>query len=179
MRQITIEWEGPFTIEHVLKLKDRQKDYGLYQIYGPHPVYGPDSLLYIGMTKTSFGDRILGDLAYPNGILCEDEPENLKVRIGRIVNIDGSDAPSDRKKKQVIHDAEKLQIYRHTPAYNSHHIGGDWPIPHDRQVLSVENTECHGKLVKTLTSSLEWLLDQHSSRVEVQKRHSRTRSGKE
>ena len=175
MRTVTIEWEGPFTIEHVLTLKDRQKGYGLYQIYGSHLVYGPGSLLYIGMTKTSFGDRIKGDLKARKGILCEDEPENLKVRIGRIVNIDGSDAPSDWKNlKQVLHNAEKLEIYRHTPAYNSHHIA-DWPIPHDGQFLSVENIGACGKLVETLTSFLEWLPDLHPSRVHVQKLHSPTR----
>jgi hypothetical protein len=173
MRQITIEWEGPFTIKHVLKLTDRQKDYGLYQIYGPHPVYGPDSLLYIGRTDTSFSNRIEGHLKPLEGIMSEDEPENLKVRIGRIVNIDGSNTPSDWKNlKRVLRDAERIQIYRHTPAYNSHHIA-DWQIPHDGQVLSVENTGCHGKLVKTLTSSLEWLPDRHPSCVHVQGLHSR------
>ena len=107
--------------------------------------------------------------------MSEDEPENLKVRIGRIVNIDGSDTSSDWKNlEKVIDDAERIQIYRHTPAYNSKSIA-DWQIPHDGQVLSVENTECHGKLVKTLTSSLEWLPDDHRSRVRVQEKHSQTR----
>ena len=54
MRSVRIEWEGPFSIEEVLELNDGNKDYGLYQIYGHHIVYGKDSLLYIGQTGTTF-----------------------------------------------------------------------------------------------------------------------------
>src|SRR5579872_2702258 len=40
-------------------LKDLLKDRGLYQIYGHHPVYGSNVLLYIGQTYgRTFGERI-------------------------------------------------------------------------------------------------------------------------
>jgi len=40
-------------------LKDLLKDRGLYQIYGHHPVYGSNVLLYIGQTYgRTFRERI-------------------------------------------------------------------------------------------------------------------------
>ena len=44
MRQVTIEWEGPFSFD---KVRANRDDYGLYQIYGEHIIFGKDSLLYI------------------------------------------------------------------------------------------------------------------------------------
>lgn len=36
LRSVRIEWEGPLSIEEILRLHDQNDDYGLYQIYGPH-----------------------------------------------------------------------------------------------------------------------------------------------
>src|SRR5258708_19938364 len=58
-RIIHIEWEGPYSLNQLDTLKDSRKDHGLYQIYGHHPVYGPNVLLYIGQTYgRTFGERI-------------------------------------------------------------------------------------------------------------------------
>ena len=54
MRVVKIEWEGPFTIDQVLELNDKSKDFGLYQIYGRHVIFGVGSLLYIGKTEDTF-----------------------------------------------------------------------------------------------------------------------------
>lgn len=51
-----VKWEGPLTLEAVLQMQDAD-DFGLYQIYGRHVVFGPASLLYIGRTEQSFGER--------------------------------------------------------------------------------------------------------------------------
>lgn len=45
---IQILWDGPYSITDLVKLKNEEIDYGIYQIYGNHPVYGNDVLLYIG-----------------------------------------------------------------------------------------------------------------------------------
>ncbi len=67
---IHIEWDGPYRfgehpshLEPVSGLKG-PTDYGVYQIYGGHPVYGNSALLYIGMAAAQeFGKRIpQGDL---------------------------------------------------------------------------------------------------------------------
>jgi hypothetical protein len=47
-RIIHIEWEGPYSLSQLDTLNDLRKDYGLYQIYGHHPIYGSNVLLYIG-----------------------------------------------------------------------------------------------------------------------------------
>ena len=44
---INIEWDGPYSLEKVVQLKE-PTDKGVYQIYGGHPVYGAGVLLYIG-----------------------------------------------------------------------------------------------------------------------------------
>ncbi len=65
---IDLDWEGAFRLKY-----DRDSDSyfplensipskllklcGLYQIYGNHPAYGTDVLLYIGKTENSFEDR--------------------------------------------------------------------------------------------------------------------------
>jgi hypothetical protein len=44
---VHIEWDGPFSIDEA-KEKNGKDDYGVYQIYGNHPVYGYGASLYIG-----------------------------------------------------------------------------------------------------------------------------------
>ncbi len=59
MRRVRVEWQGTFSIEEVLILNDENDDYGLYQIYGCHVIFGSDSLLYIGMARDqTFGQRL-------------------------------------------------------------------------------------------------------------------------
>ena len=56
---IHIDWDGPYRIEEINELNDEKKDYGIYQIYGTHPVYGSNVLLYIGKAdQQTFGARI-------------------------------------------------------------------------------------------------------------------------
>ena len=110
MCRVRIEWEGPFSIEKVLELDDSNKDYGLYQIYGHHIVYGQDSLLYIGQTGTTFSQRFKSEhLAW-----LADEEEGIFVHVGRIASEDYDE--------QARKDAEALTIYWHSPAYNSSNI---------------------------------------------------------
>lgn len=45
---IQILWDGPYSITDLVKLKNEEIDYGIYQIYGNRPVYDNDVLLYIG-----------------------------------------------------------------------------------------------------------------------------------
>ena len=77
MRIVRIEWEGPFSIEEVLELDDRNKDYGLYQIYGHHIVYGKDSLLYIGQPGNTFSQR------FNEHLVWLEEEEGVFIYVGR------------------------------------------------------------------------------------------------
>lgn len=40
---IHVEWDGPYPLEKIGSLLGF-KDYGIYQIYGGHPVYGNSAL---------------------------------------------------------------------------------------------------------------------------------------
>ncbi len=52
-------WSGPYHLEQALDLHDEDSDYGVYQIYGAHFLYGADVLLYIGKAdQQTFGTRL-------------------------------------------------------------------------------------------------------------------------
>lgn len=56
---IQIKWEGPFNLSELTTLNDTEIDYGIYQIYGSHLVYGDNVLLYIGQAnQQTFCTRI-------------------------------------------------------------------------------------------------------------------------
>ena len=40
IRTVRVKWEGPLTVEEVLEMNLRHKDFGLYQIYGRHIIFG-------------------------------------------------------------------------------------------------------------------------------------------
>ena len=44
---IHLNWEGPYPLERG-QIDKGKAQHGLYQYYGEHPVYGQDTLLYIG-----------------------------------------------------------------------------------------------------------------------------------
>lgn len=99
----------------------KNTDAGLYQIYGRHHAYGPDSLLYIGQAG-NFSERINEKRWFNDFLETTVEPDF--VRLGRI-------AKSNDKKAEVLAEedgklwsefitlAEKLLISTHTPAFNS------------------------------------------------------------
>ncbi|MUJ21709.1 hypothetical protein [Aliivibrio fischeri] len=63
--EIDIYWEGPFDITYENEKYHLSSDvcdelreaHGFYQIYGDHPVYGQNVLLYIGETKPSLNNE--------------------------------------------------------------------------------------------------------------------------
>ena len=118
MRSVTIEWEGSFCLDYVIDELNGRDDYGLYQIYGHHLVYGADSLLYIGKAEGMTFSQRFGQHA--EGLL---EEEDVSIRIGRIASEDYADDPPDWSDwRKVLRDAEALTIYWHSPAYNSSNI---------------------------------------------------------
>ena len=85
-------------------MRDKEEDYGVYQIYGYHRVFGANSLLYIGQTiDQTFGQRFTGH----NRKLLR-RLEEVSIHVGRIV--------SDYdvyERKQLIEDTEALTINQH------------------------------------------------------------------
>lgn len=54
---INIAWKKIVYDEKEIKKYSNSTDAGLYQIYGSHPAYGTDALLYIGKAS-SFAERL-------------------------------------------------------------------------------------------------------------------------
>jgi hypothetical protein len=139
-RHVTIEWEGPFTIEHVLTLTDK-KDYGLYQIYDR------DKLLYIGKAEEiSFSARLEN-----HEILRKVEDKDAEIRIGRIAVGDYEDEPENDRWtdwRRLLQDVEALQIFTHKPPKNRDHTRTYKGPP-----LYVVNKGDIGNLDKIVTSN--------------------------
>ena len=152
MRSVRVEWEGRFSIKEVLKLNDQNDDYGLYQIYGRHIIFGANSLLYIGKAEAvTFSQRF--NQHFSEWLL---EETGVSIRVGRIVSEDYADDPPDWPDwRKVLRDAEALTIYWHSPPYNSTNIN-DYKGQH----LKVVNKGERGALVA------EYISDKRKSQVE-------------
>src|SRR3972149_2611051 len=132
-----IEWEGPITLDQVEELT-APGDVGIYQIYGPHYVYGPYVLLYIGMTKQAFASRIPAHAwkLYERG-------SEVRVHVGRLV-AQPIDQPEERD--HLLGLIERLLIYVHGPAYNSSNIKDPQSDP-ELLALRIFNLKNHGMLL--------------------------------
>ena len=109
---IQIKWGGPFFIEDLKSLNDDEIDYGIYQIYGNHLVYGENVLLYIGQAnEQTFFTRIRQHYYW-----LEDE---FSFYIGRL---SGQVTPSHEIWHDKISAVEQLLIHIHAPAYNTANI---------------------------------------------------------
>lgn len=113
---IHIFWEGPYSYDAVSKLDfdklDADQDYGIYQIYGHHPLYGSDVLLYLGMAQgQTFRKRLLQEkwLERTDGL-------NTEVYVGRLA---GKNKITEDAWNDLIEQAEKLLIYAHVPVFNT------------------------------------------------------------
>jgi len=111
---IEIQWEGPFSINKISKFNN-PSDYGIYQIYGTHTIFGENSLLYIGKAEQqNFCDRFIQHKEW-----LAKEISNLQVYIGRI---GGVKQPNNNIWTESIDSAEKLLIYFCSPPYNFSNI---------------------------------------------------------
>ncbi len=83
---INLVWSGPYTYGQVLDL-DGGADYGVYQIYCHHPVYGAGALVYIGKAdRATFGARF-GNADYAwlgDDARWEDNGRGIRIHVGRI-----------------------------------------------------------------------------------------------
>jgi len=122
MKKIQITWDGPYTLEELKKgIEHIDKSKGVYQIYGTHPIYGSNVLLYIGKTvKQSFKKRIMQEEHWWDN----SDMGNVQIYTGRLFD-------KEIRKKQKKEDfdwtndislAEQLLINTHMPAHNSSNI---------------------------------------------------------
>ena len=131
------------SIDQALALDDEDEDCGLYQIYGHHIIFEEGSLLYIGMTTSTFSQR------FAEHIVWLKEEEDVFIHVGRIVSEDyAHDPPYWSDWQKVLKDTEALTIYWHSPPYNSDHIQR-----YNRQPLKVVNLGKRGSLEEEYISS--------------------------
>jgi hypothetical protein len=123
-----------------------KKDHGIYQIYGDHPVYGENVLLYIGKARyQTYSVRL-------NQHNDFNESHISKFRKLYLSYFCNSEDVNDNNWGEYIDLAEKLLINAHFPAYNSQEIKG--PINNDlinKDVLILNWNE-RGKLLPEISS---------------------------
>lgn len=111
---IHVQWSGPYTYDVACALRNDNEDFGVYQIYGSHPVYGSDVLLYIGKAeRQTFGVR----LSQESWNFHNQDSSKLMVYVGRLAGYSG--CPDDDDWAREISLVERLLIYSHWPAGNS------------------------------------------------------------
>ncbi|ALC92074.1 hypothetical protein AM500_21465 [Bacillus sp. FJAT-18017] len=143
---IQINWDGSFKLSDLPNLMNEDSDYGIYQIYGNHPVYGSDVLLYIG--KADY--QTLGKRISQESWLYNNDSNNIKIYVGRLA---GDTTPSDDSWSKGIDLAERLLIYAHKPAHNSKSV---LTIPDtDMQNIHILNWGHHRDLLPEV-SGLRW-----------------------
>jgi len=88
-------------------------DYGIYQIYGAHHVYGSDALLYIGLAeRQTFSTR----LSQHRWCHVNHDAGRLQFYVGHLF---GGPTPDDPTWCDFIRLAERLLIHAHKPAENA------------------------------------------------------------
>lgn len=114
MKLIKIKWFGPYNQEFI-RTSNKKDDYGVYQIYGNHKIYGKNVLLYIGKAQAqTFGFRI------PQHIEWFDwEDIELKFYLGKICKEDNEKEVDNEDWDKQINCAEKALIHYCQPAWNS------------------------------------------------------------
>ena len=116
MPVIHLQWDGPFTLEEIQGMNDNH-DRGVYQVYGSHPVYGSDVLLYIGKAgEQTFSVRLQQEQWHYN-----QDAGNIRYYVGRLA---GKRTPGHVEWGRQIDLVETLLIHSHWPAANSRNIQG-------------------------------------------------------
>ena len=115
---INIKWEDPLTLDEAYE-KNGESDYGVYQCYGDHPIYGLDVLFYIGKAQ----DQTFGVRLKTHDKNFGEWDQHIQIYLGRIYTR-REDRPSDEEWGILIDRAEKLLIPACWPALNCQGIGG-------------------------------------------------------
>ena len=130
-----VQWDGPYPYDDAKRLVDERTDFGVYQIYGAHPVYGSDVLIYIGRaTSQTFGTRLRQEYWDHHN----QDAARFCVYLGRLSGYSGT--PSDKEWERQISLVERLLIYSHWPAGNSSGLNAEFSEDlQDVQVLNWGN----------------------------------------
>ncbi len=141
MEDIHINWQGPYSLEKATQLTS-DIDYGLYQYYGGHSVYGENTLLYLGSaTKQTLGQRLLQH----NWHLWSTTP--VEIYAGRLCVENKIDLAEARNKLLF---AEKILLFSHSPAFNTVNLNS---INHNHNDVRIMNWGHRNKLLPEVSIS--------------------------
>lgn len=121
---INLFWEGPYSYDQILDM-DGLSDYGIYQIYGTHSVYGSDTLLYIGRANDqTFKSRFSQSDRQHMDDIWSDNTVSIRIHTGRIHVLNGEEPLGNSEWGKQIDFAERLLIAANSPAYNAQGVWG-------------------------------------------------------
>jgi hypothetical protein len=109
---IHIVWSDPLPYEKAPDFVCDISDFGIYQIYGTHPIYGKDVLLYIGR---AMGGSFGWEIPRKESKLINPKVEGVRVHLGRLA---GAATPPNDDWNRQIELAERLLIFAHKPPLN-------------------------------------------------------------
>lgn len=158
MKEIYIDWSGPYEYDDVIS-NNKEKiskygftvkpdDFGLYQIYGSHPVYGSNVLIYIGKTEAMFMNR----LKMRHVLLNNEDFHNTQIYLGKIYY---DDTLEHTEIAEDISMAESLLIHYHTPAKNSSNINSLKYADKEYRVINVGTYRSLQKEISTTAFTQE------------------------
>lgn len=127
MQNIHVVWDGPYSHAEARQL-DSSSDFGLYQYYGDHHVYGNSALLYIGKAQDqTFARRI----SQHNWEIWASS--NIAIYIGKVHSDESLEL--DEWWRQ-INLAERILIQSHSPSFNSSNLNSINHKGEDTRVLN-------------------------------------------
>ncbi|MBM4296045.1 MAG: hypothetical protein FJ126_14245 [Deltaproteobacteria bacterium] len=148
-KTIFIEWDGPYSFDELEELYDESCDFGLYQVYGVHPVYGEETLLFLDRTTDwVFGARLASEQPYWD---AEGDFHPLSIYVGRLA---GEMTPGGEAWNREIEQAARLLIFAHAPVFNDRELGS--PPDRDLKEVHVINWGAHMDLAPEV-SGARWL----------------------
>jgi len=109
---IHIIWSDPIPYETVSVFVSDITDFGIYQIYGTHPIHGNDVLLYIGR---ALGGSFGWEIPRKESKFNNPKVEGIRVHLGRLA---GAATPPNDVWNRQIELAERLLIFAHKPPLN-------------------------------------------------------------
>lgn len=160
-----VHWQGPYKPNKLKKLsKEERKKLCLYSVYGSHPVYGNNVLLYIGMTIRTVNQR-LDEHSYWMDQERFGESDIYLASIGKFIGWKESYDTEifDRPSTKIIERVEKLLIFSHQPYGNT---------ANKKQAdlsagLRIFNTGCYGSLQPEVSALYEEIEALHSAKTEI------------
>ena len=113
MLDIHINWDGPYTHDEALNVHS-ETDYGLYQFYGDHLVYGSDVLLYLGKAEAQTFGRRISQHNWESWTSSQ-----VEIYLGKIASL--SVLKTEEWARQICL-SERIILQSHTPAFNSSNL---------------------------------------------------------